>query len=287
MSQSRQYRVYLLRLWQVTGEDGAVVWRASLEDARTSERRGFADLARLAVFLEAQAEIWTRPADQFVDQSLNGGPMPDEHQHTSGAPKACPACGAANNANARLCASCGSQIVSGSDLAAASAKLSDGVNTLIGGLVVAGGLLYAVYRGLQALGAQSESTPAASQPAPAPHAPRVETEPTTQRAQSSQAGWEECEITLEATTRRVGTVGVEIYGTPYYDRSRGPAYTEYVIVVETLGGQHREIYRSKSILEDVIVRSVDSVVFRLQQQGWQPSGHGTYWYSYRFRRAVA
>ena len=55
-------RVYLLRLWQVE-DDGRFVWRASLEDARTGERRGFADLARLYTFLAEQiATNLQRPA---------------------------------------------------------------------------------------------------------------------------------------------------------------------------------------------------------------------------------
>ena len=43
MTEPRQYRVDLLRLWQAEGEDGRLVWRAALEDTRTGERRGFAD----------------------------------------------------------------------------------------------------------------------------------------------------------------------------------------------------------------------------------------------------
>jgi hypothetical protein len=35
----------------------APVWRAALEDARTGERHGFADLARLYAFLEEQVSI--------------------------------------------------------------------------------------------------------------------------------------------------------------------------------------------------------------------------------------
>ena len=53
MTEPRRYRAYLLRLWQADGDDGHPVWRASLEDARTGERCGFADLARLCTFLEA------------------------------------------------------------------------------------------------------------------------------------------------------------------------------------------------------------------------------------------
>ena len=54
-----RYRAYLLRLWQADGEDRRPVWRAALEDARTGERRGFADLARFCEFLEAQTAAWT------------------------------------------------------------------------------------------------------------------------------------------------------------------------------------------------------------------------------------
>src|SRR5215212_2090463 len=46
MTEKRQYRVFLLRLWQADGDGAALIWRAALEDARTGERRGFADLAR-------------------------------------------------------------------------------------------------------------------------------------------------------------------------------------------------------------------------------------------------
>jgi hypothetical protein len=59
MTEQRRYRAYLLRLWRADGDDGRPVWRASLEDARTGERRGFADLARLLTFLEEQTDSWT------------------------------------------------------------------------------------------------------------------------------------------------------------------------------------------------------------------------------------
>ena len=49
-NKQRRYHAYLLRLWQ-TGEGEPGVWRAQLEDPRTGERRGFADLASLFVFL--------------------------------------------------------------------------------------------------------------------------------------------------------------------------------------------------------------------------------------------
>ncbi len=53
--QSPGYMAFLLRLWCVT-EDERVVWRASLEDAHTGERRGFADLKSLYAFLIQQLE---------------------------------------------------------------------------------------------------------------------------------------------------------------------------------------------------------------------------------------
>jgi hypothetical protein len=59
MTESRRYRAYLLRLWQVVGDDGAPVWRAALEDARTGERHGFADLSQLCAFLTEQTANWT------------------------------------------------------------------------------------------------------------------------------------------------------------------------------------------------------------------------------------
>jgi hypothetical protein len=49
------YRSYLLRLWQTKG-GGEMVWRASLEDSQTGERRGFASLDALFAFLRQQAE---------------------------------------------------------------------------------------------------------------------------------------------------------------------------------------------------------------------------------------
>jgi hypothetical protein len=51
--EERMYQSYLLRVWQ-TGSTGHVVWRASLEDALTGERMGFANLDRLFAFLLEQ-----------------------------------------------------------------------------------------------------------------------------------------------------------------------------------------------------------------------------------------
>ena len=75
MTEPRRYRAYLLRLWQAEGEDGCLVWRAALEEARTGERRGFADLARLCAFLEEQTAAWIEglappPQQQLEDRSM-------------------------------------------------------------------------------------------------------------------------------------------------------------------------------------------------------------------------
>jgi hypothetical protein len=50
----RGYVAYLLRLWQVC-EGRNAVWRASLEDPHTGERRGFATLQELFTYLETEA----------------------------------------------------------------------------------------------------------------------------------------------------------------------------------------------------------------------------------------
>jgi hypothetical protein len=47
------YQAYLLRLWRVGGE-GEAAWRASLEDAHTGERQGFADLDALFDHVRSQ-----------------------------------------------------------------------------------------------------------------------------------------------------------------------------------------------------------------------------------------
>ena len=48
--EQRQYFAYLLRVWQVSSA-GQISWRASLEDAETGERIGFADLDALCAYL--------------------------------------------------------------------------------------------------------------------------------------------------------------------------------------------------------------------------------------------
>lgn len=49
-TEAPRYQAYLLRLWPIE-EGDSVVWRASLEDPRTGERHGFADLNSLVAFL--------------------------------------------------------------------------------------------------------------------------------------------------------------------------------------------------------------------------------------------
>jgi hypothetical protein len=50
-----RYRAYLLRFWEERGKPGVPgLWRFSLEDPHGGERQGFADLAALVAFLEAE-----------------------------------------------------------------------------------------------------------------------------------------------------------------------------------------------------------------------------------------
>ena len=60
----RRYVSYLLRLWQ-TQQEGALIWRASLEQASTGERRGFTSLADLFAVLEQE----TAPVDEDEPRS--------------------------------------------------------------------------------------------------------------------------------------------------------------------------------------------------------------------------
>ena len=61
-AKSRPYIAYLLRLWRVAGT-GQAVWRASLEDPHTGERRGFGSLNELVAFLQAATEETEASAD--------------------------------------------------------------------------------------------------------------------------------------------------------------------------------------------------------------------------------
>jgi hypothetical protein len=59
-SQPRPYRAYLLRLWQMEGDERPE-WHASLEDPHTGKRCGFADLAHLFDYLKEQTHEPPRP----------------------------------------------------------------------------------------------------------------------------------------------------------------------------------------------------------------------------------
>jgi len=70
---------YLLRLWP-TDAAGRQAWRASLENAQTGERLGFATLEQLFVFLMQQTEHngeasdrRSRPAPLDIDAQASKG----------------------------------------------------------------------------------------------------------------------------------------------------------------------------------------------------------------------
>lgn len=63
MSDERQYLAFLVRLWTVR-RNGDLLWRASVEDVHTGERRAFADVAGLVAFLQAAVEEAPAPAGQ-------------------------------------------------------------------------------------------------------------------------------------------------------------------------------------------------------------------------------
>lgn len=50
VTERQRYLAYMLRLWQV--DEDKMVWRASLENAHTGARQGFASLDALLEFLE-------------------------------------------------------------------------------------------------------------------------------------------------------------------------------------------------------------------------------------------
>ena len=52
----RPYLAYLLRLWQVQ-EKGGIGWRASVENAHTGEKVGFAHLDELVAFLRERTGL--------------------------------------------------------------------------------------------------------------------------------------------------------------------------------------------------------------------------------------
>jgi len=52
------YQVYLLRLWRErpASPEHPAVWRCSVEDTRTGQRRGFGSLAEAAEFLRLRVQ---------------------------------------------------------------------------------------------------------------------------------------------------------------------------------------------------------------------------------------
>ncbi len=50
------YLSYLLRLWPVGVKDGKYIWRGSLENIHTGERKGISSLEDLYIFLQQQTD---------------------------------------------------------------------------------------------------------------------------------------------------------------------------------------------------------------------------------------
>ncbi len=65
---------YLIRLWQVHCE-GQMVWRASLEDAHSGEKKGFGNPAGLFAFLQEKLDLKPdRPEDNDPPASSKAEP---------------------------------------------------------------------------------------------------------------------------------------------------------------------------------------------------------------------
>ena len=60
------YRSYLLRLWQVREADG-LAWRASLEEVKTGEQRGFTSLEDLIAYLQYTTESGIGEAEDRLE----------------------------------------------------------------------------------------------------------------------------------------------------------------------------------------------------------------------------
>jgi hypothetical protein len=63
-NRKRRYLAYLLRLWQVRNKEH-IGWRASVEDAHTGEKVGFAHLDELVAFLRERTGL-ASPAESLV-----------------------------------------------------------------------------------------------------------------------------------------------------------------------------------------------------------------------------
>ena len=67
----RRYLSYLLRLWQASS-GGGLVWRASLENPHTGERRSFACLAELVAFLEEETRDRPQSSEEVRGDRARG-----------------------------------------------------------------------------------------------------------------------------------------------------------------------------------------------------------------------
>jgi hypothetical protein len=78
LKRPHQHPAYLLRLWPVHSQE-QTIWRASLENAHTGEVLGFATLAQLTAFLEAQTtalvEGQTTPMRNLPGRSETAGSL--------------------------------------------------------------------------------------------------------------------------------------------------------------------------------------------------------------------
>jgi hypothetical protein len=70
VSEQPGYRSYLLRLWRIGTADVPSSWRASLEDARTHQRRNFASLEQLYAFLIDETDRAPGSNDIVSDDAL-------------------------------------------------------------------------------------------------------------------------------------------------------------------------------------------------------------------------
>jgi hypothetical protein len=80
VTERQRYLAYMLRLWQV-GED-KMVWRASLENAHTGARQGFASLDALIVFLEEETgqDPSATAGESCLDSGESWGQESESHQ---------------------------------------------------------------------------------------------------------------------------------------------------------------------------------------------------------------
>lgn len=68
------YQVYLLRLWreQTASAEHPAAWRFVLEDPKTRQRRGFANLQALMAFLgEIVSDGFAKPTTALAESSQN------------------------------------------------------------------------------------------------------------------------------------------------------------------------------------------------------------------------